>query len=515
MALLHHLATERAEHAPDRPAIAGADSVTTYGMLLSRARSLAAGLHRIGVRPGDRVVIVAEQAPWYVEACLGVLHAGAVIVPHCADVKPDSFRWLLEHTEASAVILREADLPHAPPHVPPRLVVAGARDTTRMDRDVFCMEELIAAGGTPRNADLPETALASIFYTSGTTGRPKGVMLSHRNLVANVRSIVSYLGLGPDDRAAMALPFQYVYGNSVLHTHLAAGGSIGLVGSVAFPAKMVSLIQMLRCTNLPAVASSLCRLLDAGLSAQHALRFVTHAGGPMPSSLLARSRAALPSTRIVLMYGQTEASARLAWLPPDELPRRPGSAGKAIPGVTLRIVDEHGSTQPSGVIGEVVASGDNVMVGYWKDPVETARVLRAGGLHTGDIGRMDEDGYLYLVGRNAEMIKSGGHRIGPREVEEVVESLPGIAQCAVVGVPDDLLGERIVAWVVAADPQVTSERAVLQGCFEKLPRFKLPCRVLFIPELPRTAVGKLDRRTLAAWAADAAHASSQPRDPIP
>jgi len=497
MTLLHHLALSWAERDPDRAAVVHGEGTVSFGALMLRARRLAAGLHRIGVRPGDRVLIVADHAPWYVEACLAVLQAGAVVVPTCADVRPDPLRWQLDHTEAAAIILRNGDRTHV---TGARRVVVAGMPGDGPGGEVVGTDELIAAGGDLKTADVSDRELAAIFYTSGTTGRPKGVMLSHRNLVANVRSIVSYLGLGPGDRAAMALPFQYVYGNSVLHTHLAAGGSIALVGSLVFPGKILRDVQKFRCTNLPAVASGLSKLLDAGLSEHHGLRFVTHAGGPIPTALLQRARGLLRSTRIVLMYGQTEAAARLTWLPPEELDRRVGSAGKPIPGVTLRVVDDHGRALPPGVVGEVIAAGDNIMAGYWKDPAETARALGPLGLRTGDLGRLDEDGYLYLVGRRSEMIKSGGHRIGPREIEEVVESLPGVSQCGVVGVPDATLDETIVAFVVPVAGSGINERAVLAQCLERLPRYKLPSSVRFIEELPRTSVGKLDRRMLGVWA---------------
>jgi acyl-CoA synthetase (AMP-forming)/AMP-acid ligase II len=196
------------------------------------------------------------------------------------------------------------------------------------------------------------------------------------------------------------------------------------------------------------------------------------------------------------MYGQTEATARLAYVPPEELTRKVGSAGKAIPGVELRILGPDGTELPRGTTGEIVARGDNVMKGYWRDPEQTARVLRSTGLHTGDLGCMDEDGFIFIVGRESEMIKSGAHRISPREIEEVIQGIDGVRDCAVLGVPDEQLGEAILAVVVPAPGHEIDRQKLLRHCLNELPRYKLPAHVMPLPELPRTPAGKVSRREL-------------------
>jgi acyl-CoA synthetase (AMP-forming)/AMP-acid ligase II len=344
--------------------------------------------------------------------------------------------------------------------------------------------------------------LGSIIYTSGTTAHPKGVMLSHRNLVANTRSIVEYLALTASDVVAMVLPFFYSYGNSVLHTHIAVGGTIAAVGTMAFPAAVLAGIKEHRCTGMPGVPSTFARLLQSSLLAKHdlsSLRYLTQAGGPMTPALTEKLRQALPHVRMFVMYGQTEATARLSYLPPDQLERKLGSVGIGIPGVTLRIMDKEGHEVPRGTVGEIVATGDNVMLGYWKNPEETARVLRPEGLRTGDLGHMDDDGYVFIVGRESDMIKSGAHRIGPKEIEDVVEKLPEVAQCAVVGVPDELLGEAIVAFCVPVEGATITPMAVLRICHEHLPRFKMPGQVRVVDVLPKTDTGKLRRNELKEW----------------
>jgi acyl-CoA synthetase (AMP-forming)/AMP-acid ligase II len=226
------------------------------------------------------------------------------------------------------------------------------------------------------------------------------------------------------------------------------------------------------------------------------LRYVTQAGAAMSREMAARVRGAFPGTRLFVMYGQTEASARLAYLPPEDADRKAGSVGLAIPGVELTVRDGGGAPCPPRVVGEVVARGDNITVGYFKNPEATARALRSDGLHTGDLGYMDEEGYLFLVGRESEMIKSGAHRIAPRAIEEVIETLEAVGECAVVGRPDPVLGQAIVAFVVLREGAQLSAKDVLLRCRQELPRFQLPREVRFVSRLPRTDNGKLSRRSL-------------------
>lgn len=219
----------------------------------------------------------------------------------------------------------------------------------------------------------------------------------------------------------------------------------------------------------------------------------------MTPALTQKLRQAIPGVQIFVMYGQTEGCARLSYLPPAQLDRKLGSIGIGIPGVTLRIMDKEGKEVPRGTIGEIVASGANIMLGYWKKPEETARALRPEGLRTGDLGWMDEDGYIFIAGRESDMIKSGAHRIGPKEIEDVVEKLDEVSQCAVVGVPDELLGEAIVAFVVPVGGKTVTPQQVLKQCHDHLPRFKMPGHIRVVDNLPRTDTGKLKRNQLKEW----------------
>jgi acyl-CoA synthetase (AMP-forming)/AMP-acid ligase II len=360
----------------------------------------------------------------------------------------------------------------------------------------------IAAGAM--RGDRPDVALtgeahAAIIYTSGSTGKPRGAVLRHENIVANTRSIVSYLDLRADDRVLAVLPFHYVYGKSLLNTHVAVGGAVVVENRFLFPQVALDTLEREQATGFAGVPSSFAILLNRTNLAQRslpALRYVTQAGGPMAPELTRRLIAALPGKRIFVMYGATEASARLTYVPPDDLPRKIGSVGRAIPGVTLDVLREDGRRAASGEVGEVVARGPNIMEGYWNDPEETARVLDADGYHTGDLGWFDEDGFLWLAGRAREQIKSGAHRIHPKEIEDAILEHPAVHEAAVIGVADETLGEAIHAFVVLRAGVAAEADDLLAHCRAHLPAYKVPKRVLFRDELPKGPTGKVLKRAL-------------------
>jgi len=365
----------------------------------------------------------------------------------------------------------------------------------------------VSTSGTPDAVglagDIDVDDLASIVYTSGSTGRPRGVMLSHANIVANTRSIVSYMELTERDRVLAILPFSYVFGMSLLNTHLAVGGSVVIENQFMYPTTALDTLQRTECTGLPGVPSTFQILLDStDLADRHlpALRYACQAGGAMSPATTRRLMSALDHSDIYVMYGCTEATARLAFLPPHDLADHVGSVGMAIPGVEIDVVHDDGSLADAGEVGELVARGANIMQGYWGDPVATAAAIDEHGLHTGDLGVVDADGYLTIVGRTDGMIKSGGHRISPHEIEAVISELAEIVQVAVIGQPDDLLGEEIVAVVVpsvlgSATPDDLDD-IVRAHAAENLARHKVPSRVVVQSTLPMSAAGKVLRMTL-------------------
>jgi len=342
--------------------------------------------------------------------------------------------------------------------------------------------------------------MAMLLYTSGTTGRPKGVMLSHGNLVANNVTIIDYLRLNPDDIGLTVMPFHFSYGNSVLHTHLGAGSILLLEDNLAFPLVVMQRLQNERVTGLSGVPSTFAILMartrieefDLG-----AMRYLTQAGGAMTRAAIQRMRELVPSAQFFVMYGQTEATARLTYLPPERLDKKLGSIGKPLDGIDIEVRDPDGRVLPPGQTGELCARGPNIMLGYWRDEEATRAAVVDGWLHTGDLAHTDADGFLYIDGRTVEMIKVGSFRVSPLEVEEVLATLPGIAEMAVASVPDELLGQAVKAVLVLRDGIALDEREVKAHCRARLAAYKVPKVVEFARELPRTSSGKIQRFKLS------------------
>src|SRR5690606_38447271 len=281
---------------------------------------------------------------------------------------------------------------------------------------------------------------------------PKGVVLTHANLAANAAAIQASLPMRPDDVTLCLLPFFYAYGFSVLHTHLSLGATLVLEHSLMYPQKVLQRMSDVRATAFYGVPSSYYLLLERGHLARAqlgGLRYCAQAGGPMDPARIDEVCAALPQAAFHVMYGQTEACSRLSTLPAVWRQAKRGSVGIALPGVKLSVQDEHGKLLPASQIGEICAQGPNVMQGYWAASEDTARTLQGGWLHTGDLGYLDEDGCLFITGRIREQIKTGAHRVSPWEIEQLIQSVDGVREAAVVGEPDPLLGEIIHAYVIA------------------------------------------------------------------
>ena len=344
-------------------------------------------------------------------------------------------------------------------------------------------------------------ALAAIMFTSGSTGEPKGVMVTHQNILSNTADILAYTGISATDRVMTILPFYYCYGTSLLHTHLTAGGSLVLNNRFMFPEKVLDEMEQTACTGLAGVPATFQILLRKTRFTQRkfpALHWLQQAGGKLPNPLIREIRQAVPGVKLFVMYGQTEATARLSCLPPERLDDKPGSIGCGLPHTRLEVLRPDGTpiTPGSDEVGEIVASGENITPGYWDDPEETGRFFRNGKLHTGDMARVDADGFLFIVERARDFIKAMGYRVGPKEVEEVLAEMPEVVEATVVGVSDELWGEAIKAFVVTVRPgQITAED-VQSHCLKRLPNYKIPQHVKFMPRLPKLSNGKVDRELL-------------------
>lgn len=470
-----------------RIALVDGERRLSYGQFWSQALACAALLRQRGLLPGDRVAIVLPNRIEAATTLYGTWLAGGVAVPLNVQARARDFTPWLRHSDAR-IVVHERD--HAD-------IEQSLTELDSPPQSVALEPDAGFAEGAPAETSAPDArSLALILYTSGTTGAPKGVMLSHANLLANAQAVVEYLELRPEDSVLDVLPCYYAYGASVLHTHLISGARVVFAPSMLFPNLVVEALQREAVTGFSGVPSTFALLLRhapvEGLRAP-GLRYLTQAGGAMSPALTQQVRAAMPGPRLFVMYGQTEATSRLTYLPPELLDAKPGSVGRALDGVELRIRGEDGRWAGPGESGEVCARGPNIMLGYWNNPEATAAALRDGWLHTGDLGHLDADGVLHIAGRRSDMIKTGAHRVNPADIEEAIAELPWVIEAAVVGVDDEVLGQVIKAFVVVAEIQPRAEDRIRAHCRARLTPYKVPRQVEFIGALPRTASGKVRR----------------------
>jgi acyl-coenzyme A synthetase/AMP-(fatty) acid ligase len=503
-----------AQQTPDAPCVGTpSGGWLSYGEVYERVRTLAATLAALGVGPGSRVVLALPSVPATVVASLAVQSLGAAAVEMDRERGEASLAAVAARVQAPVAFIAGRDAAlwsrvPAPAHLvvvhpqqpPPRMVeLLGPRLVAWLRED-----GTLGDASAPRSHDVPRvtrdaSAMAQLVFTSGTTAQPRGVVQTHRNLAANARSIVEYLGLAPDDRALLVLPLFYVYGKSVLNTHLLVGAAVFLDDRFMYPGVVLDALAQQGCTNFAGVPTTyelLRRQVDFSARRFPSLRFVTQAGGAMSQDTIAWARATFAPARVFVMYGQTEATARLAYLPPELAVEKRGTVGRAIPGVELRVVDESGRPLPAGETGHLVAKGDNVMPGYFEDDAATAEVLHDGWLWTGDLASQDTDGFVTIRGRAKEMLKLGGHRVSPTELEAALAAHPAVLDAAVVGAPDQVGGEAAHAFVVLKPSVDATESELLRHLRGTLPSWKVPRAVTFLDALPLTSAGKVARQVL-------------------
>jgi acyl-CoA synthetase (AMP-forming)/AMP-acid ligase II len=485
----------------DAVAFTDGSTETTYADLRSLVAVMTGALADLSLPRGAPVAILAANGPFWIGAYLATMAAGLVAVP-VAPVVPDTevaarLRWIGaravflgagdEHRADSAVprgvpALAEADVAAAPPRGTAGVVGHG----------VGVVGHGVGVG--------PDDDAAWLF-TSGTSGRPRAVRLTHRNLQANTESILAYLPLRPDERTLTALPLTYVFGASLLHTHLRIGATLVHQPSFAFPESVVERLAAQRCTGLAGVPSMFHLLLRASSFSRRMLpelRTVQQAGGRLPPALLAELVAAQPHAKVFVMYGQTEATARLSYLPPGEVEARPGSIGRGIPGVRLRVVGADGRDVAPGEVGEICARGPNISPGYVRDEAATALKMPGGELHTGDLATVDDDGHVYVVDRSEDFIKSWGFRIASQDVEAAAMEHPGLVNAAAIGVPDDAAGERVELVAVPRHGSGVTAADVVAHCRARLAHHQVPQVVHLVASLPLNANGKVLKRDLRA-----------------
>jgi len=471
------IARTRGQH----PAVATKAGVFSYDWLLRAAHGVRRYLcARPDYRPGARVALQLSNSPEYLAAFYGTLLADAVAVPLPVSLERLRRHKIVELCRPDVLISRREDFHESGPSLA----------TLRLPDDVG--EE----GSAPRRQGYD---LAMLLFTSGSTGMPKGVMLSHRNLLANADSILHDLPIRADDRTLAILPFCHAFGNSVLQTHVLAGATLLLEGALTFPASIVEALRDLDATSFSAVPEVYAMLLKYGRLGERplpALRYMTVAGGALRHDVAADIAERIAPATFHVMYGQSEASPRLASLSPGELHHRRGSIGKPIPGVELAIMDDAGRELPAGAVGMLCARGENMMLGYWEDPAATAEVLRGDGwLRTGDLAHRDDDGYFYLHGRASLLVKVQGHRVHPAEIESVVEaSFPHALAVAIPMTRGD--DTRFILFLAPRDDRPIDVAQVRATCQRELPPYKLPLHFEVLDRFPLTSGHKVDRAAL-------------------
>jgi len=452
----------------------------SYGDIDRQSNRLARALRTGGVNRGDRVVLCMESSAEAVIAIFAVLKAGGVFAIVSPASRPETLQRIVKDCGAAAVVTDGT------------IVRNPTLDDTPLPKETIDLD------------------LAALIYTSGSTGRPKGVMLTHLNMVSAATSISSYLKNTAADIILNVLPLSHGYGLYQVLTAFKVGASVILERGFAYPAAILNRIQEEKATALPLIPtmSSILTRMNLGPWNLSSLRYITNAGDAFPRHHISRLRQLLPHVELYSMYGLTECQ-RVSYLPPDLIDVRPDSVGRGLINEEVYIVDEQGKRLQRGETGELVVRGAHVMKGYWQMPEETDRVLRPGPfpwekvLHTGDLFRMDEEGYLYFVGRKDHVIKTRGEKVHPKEVENILYSMQGVKEAVVLGVPDEVLGHVIRAIVVADEGAELTEQDVLRHCSRYLEEFKVPRSVEFRDRLPKTTNGKIAKRELAE-AAEAA-----------
>ena len=467
----------------EKPFLVGKEEIS-HNDLYTSAFDLAKWINE-QVGTDKHIMLLSHNNLFFLKVYLAIIKSGNICIPLDPGIEKENYKYIHDLTDPGLIFMtreveRRLELNSSISYFP---------DTMPVSSEVHIPE---APGGT-----FDREKCAEIIFTSGSTGKPKGVMISHKNLIANTSSIVEYLQLTPDDRMLVVLPFYYCYGLSLLHTHLRVGGSIVLNNSFIFLGGVLKSLLDNRCTGFAGVPSHFQILLRKSDSFKQTrfpdLKYVTQAGGKLAPIFIDEFREAHPEVRFVVMYGQTEATARLSWLQPEIYERRKGSMGKGIPGVELRVVNEAGALIKPGETGEVIARGDNIMMGYFADEEGTKNAIRNGGwLYTGDLGTVDEDGYIYLTARSKEIIKVRGKRISPKEIEAVILALPEVIDCTIEGVEDEIEGEMLKATVTVRKDSIGSmtRDKLIQHCSQHLALFKVPQVYEFRDDLTISPTGK-------------------------
>jgi acyl-CoA ligase (AMP-forming) (exosortase A-associated) len=514
-ALLHELILLSADRIPEAQALAYRDQFLSYGTLADTVGRAARAMLGLGLACHERVAVCLEKRLETVAAMFGAAAAGGVFVPINPLLKPDQVAYILKDCNVRILVTSVERLRLFAPilsgcHDLHAVIVVGGKPEPVAGLDIVTWEDALSHAGQAEPHRVIDADMAAILYTSGSTGMPKGVVLSHRNMVTGARNVAQYLENHEGDRILSALPLSFDAGFSQLTTAFHVGASVTLINYL-LPRDIITAVEREAITGLTAVPPLWIQLaqLKWPEAARDSLRYIANTGGRMPRATLDALRAALPKTLAFLMYGLTE-SFRSTYLPPSELDRRPDSIGKAIPNAEVLVVREDGTPCAPGEPGELVHRGALVSLGYWNDPEKTAErfkpapgqpqglVIPELAVWSGDTVQMDEEGFLYFISRRDEMIKTSGYRVSPTEVEEVIYATGLVGEAAALGIPHPVLGQAIVVVATARDGARLDTEELLVQCRQRLPAFMVPARVTVREgSLPRNPNGKIDRKLMA------------------
>ncbi|MBI1905120.1 MAG: acyl-CoA ligase (AMP-forming), exosortase A system-associated [Rhodocyclales bacterium] len=524
--LLHQLVHHAAARNAAAPALTLGEQSLGYADLADRIDRIAAALLGLGLQRSERVAVYLEKRFETVAALFGASAAGCVLVPVNPILKAEQVGHILGDCNARVLVTSPQRLAalkttlqhcHDLRHIVLTDDAAGTpADQATPPATVHRWSDLVGERARPGHRCI-DSDLAAILYTSGSTGRPKGVMLSHRNMVAGARSVATYLQNNAGDTLLAALPLSFDAGLSQLTTAFHAGARVALLNYL-MPRDVLNAVVRERVTGLTAVAPLWIQLaqLDWPASVTGHLRYFANTGGHMPLDALTRLRERLPRTHPYLMYGLTEAF-RATYLPPEQVDQRPTSIGKAIPNAEVLVLREDGSHCDPHEPGELVQRGALVALGYWNNPAATAERFKplptrlqacsAGvaapeiAVYSGDTVRMDEEGYLYFIGRRDDMIKTSGYRVSPTEIEDVLYAQPSVGECIAFGTPHPVTGQEICVIASPVPGHALDSSSLIAACRKHMPAYMVPARIEIMPQpLPRNPNGKIDRQALVrAW----------------
>ena len=462
----------------------GSKEIVSFKKLHDDSLKIASYLKET-VGENQHILLVSPNSAFFITAYLGILKSGNICVPVNFSIEQENLDYIISTTECTTIFISK----------PLKRRLKFDSNIHLIDdhesKSIINHQEIFAI-----DSDFDKNRVAEIIFTSGSTGEPKGVMISHQNIIANTDSIIQYLKLTSKDIMCVVLPFFYCYGLSLLHTHLKVGASLVLNNSFIFLGSVINDLKNHNCTGFAGVPSHFQILLKKSKSFKTEtfpnLRYLTQAGGKLHTVFIEELTSNFPNKELYIMYGQTEATARLSYLAPKFITTKTSSIGKAIPNVELKIINDNGETVNTNEEGELVARGENIMLGYFKDQEDTNQTLKNGWLYTGDIAKMDEDDFIYIVARKKEIIKVGGKRVSPKEIEEVILSIPEVVDCMITGFDDDLLGEAIKATVVLNQNSNEDhmKETILKICSKHLSLYKIPQKIVFEKAIKMNATGK-------------------------